>query len=44
VKTRVALLDQLASEKTRIIGFHLAEGGTGYVDKTTSGYNFVAEE
>jgi len=44
VKTRVALLDQLAAEKTRIIGFHLPEGGVGYVDKTASGYAFVAGE
>ena len=39
--TRLALLDQLALEKTRIIGYHLAGDGTGYVDKTASGYNFV---
>ena len=44
VKTRLALLDQLASEKTQIIGFHLADGGAGYVDKTASGYAFVAGE
>ncbi|KEJ89534.1 MBL fold metallo-hydrolase [Sulfitobacter donghicola] len=42
-KTRVALLDQLASEKTRIIGYHLEGDGTGYVDKTATGYKFVAE-
>lgn len=41
--TRGALLDQLASEKTRVIGYHLAGGGTGFVDKTASGYSFVAE-
>ncbi|MBB3993846.1 glyoxylase-like metal-dependent hydrolase (beta-lactamase superfamily II) [Sulfitobacter undariae] len=44
VKTRLALLDKLASEKTQIIGFHLAGGGMGYVDKTASGYAFVAGE
>jgi len=44
VKTRLALLDKLANEKTRIIGFHLADGGVGFVDKTASGYAFVAGE
>jgi len=44
MKTRLALLDQLASEKTQIIGFHLTDGGAGYVDKTASGYAFVAGE
>jgi glyoxylase-like metal-dependent hydrolase (beta-lactamase superfamily II) len=39
--TRTALLDQLAHEKTRIIGFHLGGGGIGYVDKRTDGYSFV---
>ncbi|UWR23311.1 MBL fold metallo-hydrolase [Sulfitobacter sp. S190] len=43
-QTRVQLLDQLATEKTRIIGFHLAGNGTGYVEKTASGYTFVAED
>lgn len=42
-KTRIGLLDQLAADKMRIIGFHLADGGTGFVDKTASGYTFVAE-
>jgi glyoxylase-like metal-dependent hydrolase (beta-lactamase superfamily II) len=41
-KTRVALMDQLTTEKTRIIGYHLAGDGTGYVDKTATGYHFVA--
>lgn len=41
-KTRVALLDQLAAEKTRVIGYHLAGGGTGFVDKTATGYHFVS--
>lgn len=42
-ETRVKLMDQLAAEKTRIIGYHLRGNGTGYVDKTASGYSFVAE-
>lgn len=41
VKTRLSLLDHLASEKTRAIGFHLP-GGVGHVDKTADGYVFVA--
>jgi glyoxylase-like metal-dependent hydrolase (beta-lactamase superfamily II) len=40
-KTRVALLDQLAAEKTQIIGFHLVGDGTGYVEKSATGYTFV---
>ena len=42
-QTRVALLDQLAQEQTRIIGFHLQGNGIGYVDKTANGYVFAAE-
>lgn len=41
--TRVSLMDQLAHEKTRVIGFHLGGNGIGYVDKVTDGYAFVAE-
>lgn len=42
-RTRLQLMDQLAAEKTRIIGFHLPGNGTGFVDKTASGYAFVPE-
>lgn len=41
--TRVALLDQLAHEKTRVIGFHLRGDGVGYVDKGADGYVFVGD-
>ncbi len=41
-KTRTSLLDQLAAEKTRIIGFHLPSPGIGRVEKAGSGYRFVA--
>jgi glyoxylase-like metal-dependent hydrolase (beta-lactamase superfamily II) len=44
MKTRLSLLDQLSSEKTRIIGFHLPQGGTGYVDKAAGAYVFVPEQ
>ena len=42
--TRVALMDQLAHEKMRVIGYHLSGNGIGYVDKSSDGYAFVAEE
>lgn len=41
--TRVALLDQLAHQKMRVIGFHLSGNGIGYVDKMADGYAFVPE-
>lgn len=41
--TRLALMDQLSHEKTRVIGYHLTGNGVGYVDKTSAGYAFVAE-
>ncbi|MEP3786371.1 MBL fold metallo-hydrolase [Ascidiaceihabitans sp.] len=43
-QTRLRLMDQLAAEKTRIIGYHLPGNGTGYVDKTASSYVFVPED
>ncbi len=43
-QTRRRLMDQLAAEKTRVIGYHLAGNGVGFVDKTASGYVFVAED
>jgi len=43
-QTRLSLLDQLSHEKTRVIGYHLPGGGMGFVDKTASGYTFVAED
>lgn len=42
-KTRVGLLDQLAQEQMRIIGFHLPDGGMGRVERKDSAYQFVAE-
>lgn len=42
-KTRVSLLDQLASQKMRVIGYHLPGGGVGFVDKTADGFVFVPE-
>jgi len=40
-QTRLALLQELATQKTRIIGYHLP-GGVGYVDTFGDGYTFVA--
>jgi glyoxylase-like metal-dependent hydrolase (beta-lactamase superfamily II) len=42
-KTRISLMDQLSHEKTRIIGFHLAGNGVGYVEKSQDGYVFIPE-
>lgn len=41
--TRVNLLDQLATEKMRLIGFHINKGGIGRIEKIDSGYRFIAE-
>ncbi|MFN4193218.1 MAG: MBL fold metallo-hydrolase [Tabrizicola sp.] len=41
-KTRVALLDRLASEGHAIIGYHLPEGGIGRVERADKGYRFIA--
>ncbi|MDK3017220.1 MBL fold metallo-hydrolase [Pseudodonghicola flavimaris] len=41
--TRLALLDQLAYEQMRLIGFHLPAGGLGRAEKTSDGYRFVPE-
>ncbi len=43
-QTRVRLLDQLASEQMRLIGFHLPGGGVGRAEKTADGYRFVTED
>lgn len=40
--TRVALLDQLAHEQTRVIGFHLPQG-SGHVERTADAYRFVTD-
>jgi glyoxylase-like metal-dependent hydrolase (beta-lactamase superfamily II) len=41
--TRITLMDQLAHEKMRVIGYHLSGNGIGYVDKMSDGYVFVPE-
>ena len=42
--TRVRLMDQLSTEKMRLIGFHLPQGGIGHVEKRDDGYRFVPED
>jgi len=41
-KTRTMLLDQLAAEKMKLIGFHLPYPGIGYAEKKDGAYRFVA--
>lgn len=41
--TRAALLDRLATEQMRLIGFHLPGGGLGRAEKSGEGYRFVSE-
>ncbi|MDE4145407.1 MAG: MBL fold metallo-hydrolase [Pseudophaeobacter sp. bin_em_oilr2.035] len=38
---RMSLLDQLAHEQTRVIGYHLPEGGLGQVARKGDGYRFI---
>lgn len=43
-KTRMMLLDRLASEQMTLIGFHLPDGGIGRVESKGDGYQFVSED
>lgn len=40
---RISLLDQMAAEKMRMIGFHLPDGGIGRVERKAGAYRFVGE-
>lgn len=40
--TRARLLDRLATDKARLIGFHLPYPGVGHVEKKDNAYRFVA--
>lgn len=42
-ETRARLMDQAATDKMRIIGFHLPEGGMGRVERKDGAYRFVEE-
>jgi glyoxylase-like metal-dependent hydrolase (beta-lactamase superfamily II) len=39
--TRKVLLDRLATDKTRVIGYHLTDGGSGFVERDGAAYRFV---
>jgi len=42
IQTRKALLDRLAADKTRLIGYHLPHPGHGYAERNGDAYKFVA--
>ena len=41
VRTRKALLDRLATDRSRVIGYHLPFPGTGFVERSGAAYRFV---
>ncbi|MEO1138153.1 MAG: MBL fold metallo-hydrolase [Pseudomonadota bacterium] len=43
-KTRQRLLDQLATDKMTLLGFHLPGGGIGRIERTADAYCFVPED
>lgn len=43
IESRTRLLDRLAQDKARIVGFHLPDGGIGRVETDGAAYRFVAE-
>lgn len=43
IKTRQKLLDKLAAENTRLIGYHLPDPGLGRVERDGGVYRYVAE-
>lgn len=44
IEARELLLDRLTNEKMLTVGFHLPNGGVGYVERAEIGYQFVSEE
>ena len=42
IKTRKMFLDRMASEKMRMVGFHLPYPGIGYAEKSDGAYRYVA--
>ena len=42
ISNRLRLLDRMATDKQRIIGFHLPHPGTGMVERNGSAYRYVA--
>lgn len=43
-KTRLRLLDQLATDQMALLGFHLPHGGLGRVERVGDVYRFVAQD
>ena len=43
-ETRLRLLDQIASDKMQMIGFHLPGGGIGRAERAAEGYRFITED
>ena len=43
IATRLRLLDQLATDRMAMVGFHLPEGGLGRVERAGEAYRFVTE-
>jgi glyoxylase-like metal-dependent hydrolase (beta-lactamase superfamily II) len=41
LKTRLALLDRLATDKTMLLGYHLPYPGLGRVERSNNTYRFV---
>lgn len=44
ILTRTRLLDRLAAEKLKLVGFHLPDGGMGRVEKAEVGYRFIGDQ
>jgi hypothetical protein len=42
-QTRLGLMDQLATEQSRIIGFHLPGGGMGRAERDGEAFRFVED-
>lgn len=43
IKTRQKLLDKMANENTRLIGYHLPDPGVGRVERDGTAYKYVGE-
>ena len=39
--TRKRLLEKIVSEQSKVVGFHLPNGGIGHVEKLGEGYKFI---
>ena len=42
-KSRLSLLDQLATEKMKMVGYHMPYPGIGYAEKKDGAYRFVSQ-